>query len=51
MGNDYFCESGGASTADPLWDGKQCGLIEEACCNVTGIPWFHKAPKHPTTLS
>ena len=50
VGNDYFCESGNPTnwdettfyTADPLWDGKQCGLIEEVCCNVTGIPWFHK---------
>ena len=24
-------------------------LIEEACCNVTGIPWFHKLLNQPTT--
>ena len=52
VGNDYFCESGQPGnwdhtsflTADPLWDGKQCGLIEEPCCNVTGIPWFKVLP-------
>ena len=57
VGNDYFCESGNPTnwdsttfyTADPLWDGKQCGLIERACCNVTGIPWFHKVLNQPTT--
>ena len=35
--------------SDPLWDGQQCGLIEEECCNVTGIPWFHKPLQQPTT--
>ncbi len=55
--NDYFCESGnpGASdynkfySDDPLWDGQQCGLIEEECCNAPGIPWFHKPLQQPTT--
>ena len=56
VGNDYFCESGSPSNwqysfydEDVLWDGKQCGLIEEACCNVTSIPWFHKTLYQPTT--
>ena len=57
VGNDYFCESGNPGgldlttfqSADPLWDGKQCGLVEEACCNVTGIPWFHKVFQQHTT--
>ena len=58
IGNDYFCESGrplhwdGHSKfhyADPLWDGKQCGLIEEECCNAPGIPWFHKPLQQSTT--
>ena len=57
IGNDYFCESGSPVAwdyttfyyADPLWDGKQCGLIEEECCNATGIPWFHKTLQQPTT--
>ena len=57
IGNDYFCESGSSGLydvttfhyADPLWDGKQCGLIEEECCNATGIPWFHKPLQQPTT--
>ena len=50
IGNDYFCESGSPGSwdiytfnnDDPLWDGEQCGLIEEECCNITSIPWFHK---------
>ena len=56
VGNDYFCESGNPTNydhttlhTDPLWDGKQCGLIEKACCNATGIPWFHKVFQQPTT--
>uniref|UniRef100_A0A1X7U3P1 Fibrinogen C-terminal domain-containing protein n=1 Tax=Amphimedon queenslandica TaxID=400682 RepID=A0A1X7U3P1_AMPQE len=50
IGNNYFCESGtNASspsttlyTADPLWDGQGCGSLESPCCNVPGIPWFHR---------
>ena len=52
IGNDYFCEAGlstdytGANnilyTSDPLWDGKQCGSLEQNCCNVPGLPWFQK---------
>ena len=57
IGNDYFCESGNPVawdytklyTADPLWDGEQCGLIEEECCNAPGIPWFYKPLQQPTT--
>ena len=58
IGNDYFCESGNPHVAwdtttfyyaDPLWDGEQCGLIEEECCNAPGIPWFHKPLQQPTT--
>ncbi len=56
IGNDYFCESGTGSwdhstfyTADPLWDGEQCGLIEKECCNAPGIPWFHRPLQQPTT--
>ena len=59
IGSDYFCESGNPITfknmhdtfyyADPLWDGEQCGLIEEECCNAPGIPWFHKPLIQPTT--
>ena len=57
IGNDYFCESGNPAewdrttfhTSDPLWDGEQCGLIEQDCCNVTGIPWFNKVLEKPTT--
>ena len=33
---------GNVTCIDPLWDGKQCGLQEEACCLISGLPWFHK---------
>ena len=56
VGDDYFCESGcpgqfknGVLYTDPLWDGKQCGLIEKPCCQAPGIPWFHKTFDLPTT--
>ena len=50
IGNNYFCESGisGNSwsvtlyTSDPLWDGQGCGSREAPCCNVPGLPWFHR---------
>ena len=50
IGNNYFCESGNPNsspsqilyTSDPLWDGQGCGSDETACCNVPGIPWFHR---------
>ena len=31
------------------WDGKECGLIEKACCQAPGLPWFHKTLNSPTT--
>ena len=50
VGDDYFCESGNHNanwtytlyTSDPLWDGQGCSSIEASCCNVPGIPWFHR---------
>ena len=50
VGNHYFCESGNHAmswtntlyTSDPLWDGQGCGSLESSCCNVPGIPWFHR---------
>uniref|UniRef100_A0A1X7UKC8 Uncharacterized protein n=1 Tax=Amphimedon queenslandica TaxID=400682 RepID=A0A1X7UKC8_AMPQE len=50
IGNNYFCESGNPNsspsqilyTSDPLWDGQGCGSLESPCCNVPGIPWFHR---------
>ena len=50
VGDHYFCESGNKAssvlntlyTSDPLWDGQGCGSLESSCCNVTGIPWFHR---------
>ena len=59
VGDDYFCESGTLHpissypfhTDDPLWDGEGCGIdeFEGPCCNVSGIPWFHKALYSPAT--
>uniref|UniRef100_A0A1X7SQN7 Fibrinogen C-terminal domain-containing protein n=1 Tax=Amphimedon queenslandica TaxID=400682 RepID=A0A1X7SQN7_AMPQE len=56
MGSNWFCESGndgGASnslyTGDPLWDGLNCGGTEGPCCNVPGIPWFHRDYGSTTT--
>ena len=54
IGNCYFCESGSPDTqwqaklytADPLWD-KNCSIIERSCCQVTGLPWFHKIIQSP----
>ena len=50
IGSHYFCESGNPNsnvvfalyTSDPLWDGQGCGSLESPCCNVPGIPWFHR---------
>ena len=57
IGNDYFCESGCPGhwqwntfyPGDPLWDGKQCGLIESPCCQAPGLPWFYKTLNSTTT--
>ena len=57
VGSDYYCESGCPSYPvfgkfypnDPLWDGHQCGSIETACCQRTGIPWFYKKLNYSTT--
>ena len=38
-----------ASLSDPLWDGQSCGSDESPCCNVTGIPWFHRDYGKTTT--
>ena len=52
VGPDYYCESG-VSVCPPisgtfysnerLWDGRNCGSEENACCERPGIPWFHKS--------
>ena len=57
VGDHYFCESGIAGvhrqqqlyTSDPLWDGQGCGSLESPCCNVPGIPWFHRDYGNTTT--
>uniref|UniRef100_A0A1X7TJ36 Fibrinogen C-terminal domain-containing protein n=2 Tax=Amphimedon queenslandica TaxID=400682 RepID=A0A1X7TJ36_AMPQE len=58
MGTNWFCESGNPSTSsysnilytsDPLWDGQGCGGAEGSCCNVPGIPWFHRDYGSTTT--
>ena len=50
IGNHYYCESGNNNTnwspvlytADPLWDGEDCGSLEAPCCTAPGLPWFHR---------
>uniref|UniRef100_A0A1X7SWM3 Uncharacterized protein n=1 Tax=Amphimedon queenslandica TaxID=400682 RepID=A0A1X7SWM3_AMPQE len=59
VGDHYFCESGFAGplglrqfklyTSDPLWDGQSCRSTEVPCCNVPGIPWFHRNYGNTTT--
>ena len=59
VGEEYYCESGGTeeeivsitylASNDLLWDGKQCGILEEGCCDVPGIPWFNRVLDEPTT--
>ena len=56
IGNNYFCESGNYGSAsttlhtnDPLWDGQGCASNEAPCCNVPGIPWFHRNYGSTTT--
>ena len=57
IGNNYFCESGNPNistsdilyTSDPLWDGQGCNSLESPCCNVPGIPWFHRDYGSTTT--
>ena len=53
VGSDYYCEAGyqGSSgpqhgefySSDRLWDGKDCGSSETACCQSSLIPWFYKS--------
>ena len=52
VGSDYYCESGftGSSpvigkfySTDRVWDGKDCGSSETACCQRPLIPWFYKS--------
>ena len=59
VGSDYYCEAGyqGSGLATPgefyssdrLWDGKDCGSSETACCQRTLIPWFYKSIGNYTT--
>ena len=57
VGDHYFCETAVVTgyyqeqlyTSDPLWDGQGCGSAESPCCNVTGIPWFHRDYGNTTT--
>ena len=57
VGDHYFCESGISASnlqkqlyiSDPLWDGQNCGSDESPCCNVPGIPWFHRDYGNTTT--
>ena len=53
----YFCETAIVNglyqhqlyTSDPLWDGQGCTSAETACCDVPGIPWFHRDYGNTTT--
>ena len=59
VGSDYYCEAGHQGTgfptigefysSDRLWDGKDCGSSETACCQRTLIPWFYKSIGNYTT--
>ena len=59
VGSDYYCEAGNQGAAypedekfyssDPLWDGKDCGSSETACCQPSLIPWFYKSIGNYTT--
>uniref|UniRef100_A0A1X7TZP3 Fibrinogen C-terminal domain-containing protein n=3 Tax=Amphimedon queenslandica TaxID=400682 RepID=A0A1X7TZP3_AMPQE len=55
VGDHYFCESAASTfqqqlfTSDPLWDGQGCNSHESPCCNVPGIPWFHRDYGNTTT--
>ena len=50
VGNEYFCESGSATTSsvgifypdDPLWDGQDCPPSTSHCCDLNNPPWFSK---------
>ena len=53
VGNDYYCESGGAIgilvVDDPLWDGQNCNGPESTCCTNPNMPWFLKTLNETTT--
>ena len=59
VGSEYYCEAGYEGDAkpqfeefyssDPLWDGKDCGYRETACCQSSLIPWFYKSIGNYTT--
>ena len=61
VGADYYCEAGYQGSTSPnggifysndrLWDGKDCGHYETACCRRTLQPWFHKSLAHYTSDS
>ena len=56
MGNDYFCDTAGATApttqtfynSDPLWDGAGCGT-QNSCCSFNSPPWFYKQLPQTTT--
>ena len=59
VGSDYYCEAGYQGSSEPnreefyssdrLWDGKDCGSSETACCQSSLIPWFYKSIGNYTT--
>ena len=50
LDEDYYCESGKPNSInlkalyadDALWDGEQCGHLEDTCCLNNTMPWFTK---------
>ena len=51
IGDHYYCESGSDSrvsntstlySSDPLWDGKNCLVLEDPCCKSPNLPWFRR---------
>uniref|UniRef100_A0A1X7TL97 Uncharacterized protein n=1 Tax=Amphimedon queenslandica TaxID=400682 RepID=A0A1X7TL97_AMPQE len=48
VGSHYFCESSNSGNSNqieisnPFWDGQGCNYYVSPCCNVPGIPWFHR---------
>ena len=50
IGEDYYCEAGISDDAwhvkfypdDQLWDNRDCGPLETACCNKKLLPYFYR---------
>ena len=58
VGNSHYCESGNPAVTtfiyalysnDTLWDGQQCGILEQPCCIYPNMPWFTKTLNENTS--